>query len=213
MRASIAIFFATAFAFYLPETGAQTSASNLEVMQTLFARVATRVDSLVTATNAEKIWLNPSAVEPPSPQRLLYTSLAQRLKREARVLLALADSSAGEEKEGIVVKNSIATLAVSYRKLKRSSWFRRALTERTINVAVDFDLREARTQRIHFQGMLTAVQVDTLSGKVNQWENPRLPFTLGAWQQTEKSTSWLEPALLTAATGAIVYAFYSLRSQ
>ncbi len=213
MRAPLAIFLITLLALFLPEADAQTSASNLEVLQTLFEQIATRVDSLVASTHAEKVWLNPSAVEPPTPQRLLYTTLVQKLEREARSLFALTDTSTAENQDGIVIRNRITALEISYRQLRRPGWLRRAPSMRTISVAVDFDVRETQTQRIHFQGLLTAVRRDTLRGEVSQWETSSLPFTVGVRQKTEKQVSWLEPALLTAATGAIVYAFYSLRSQ
>jgi len=198
---------------YSPEAGAQTETSNWDALQALFAQIAVRLDSIIAATGAQNLVLEHRAVEVQSPERLLYTSLVQAFAHNSRNLFAPSDSSEEKKSEGFAVHCKIDALEISYRKLPKPGWFRRAPAQRTVKVAVDFDLRETQTRRIYFQGVLTAICSDTLKSNVSQLENSALPFTRGAWQKNENRAAWLEPALLTAATGAIVYAFYSLRSQ
>lgn len=198
---------------FSPTADAQTPASNVEILQTLFGQIAARVDSMVAATGERNLVLAPRAVEAQSPERMLYTSLTQTLAQGARKLFTASDSSDDPQGAKLVVQNKIVVWEIAYRKMRRPGWFRRAPIERTIKVAVDFDLRETHSRRIYFQGVLAVAHRDTLSNMSNQIENQTLPFTLGTWRNTEKRAAWLEPTLLTAATGAIVYAFYSLRSQ
>lgn len=198
---------------FSPTAGAQTPASNVEILQTLFGQIAARVDSMVTTAGEHKLVLAPRAVEVQSPERLFYTALTQTLAQDARELFTASDSSDELPGAMLLVQNKIVLLEIAYRKMRRPGWFRRAPIERTIKVAVDFDLRETHSRRISFQGVLAVAHCDTLSNISNQIENQALPFTLGTWRKTEKRAAWLEPTLLTAATGAIVYAFYSLRSQ
>lgn len=190
--------------------GAQTS--SLETLQTLFNRLATRADSIIGATRVNALVLQHQSLEAQSPQRLLYASLVQTCSRNGRELFAEQDSST-ERNNALAVRYQISALEVRYRKLSKPSWFRRARVERTVRVVTDFDLRETPASRIFFQGPLEEACVDTLRGNVERLENAELPFTRGTWQSSESRRSWLEPALLTAATGAMVYAFYSLRSQ
>lgn len=190
--------------------GAQTS--NEETLQTLFNRLAVRADSIIGASRVNALVLKHQSLETPAPQRRLYASLVQICSRNGRVLFAEQDSST-EGNNALAVQYQISALEIRYRKLAKPSWFRGARIERTVRVVTDFDLRESFSRRIFFQGELKEAFVDTLKGKVEKLENAELPFTLGAWQTKESRRSWLEPALLTAATGAMVYAFYSLRSQ
>ena len=198
---------------FSPRAGAQTAASNVEILQTLFGQIAARVDSMVATTGASHLVLAPHAVEAQAPARMLYTSLTQTLAQGARKLFAASDSSDDLQGARLVVQDRIVILEIAYRKMQRPGWLRRAPIERAIKVAVDFDLRETDSRRIYFQGVLAVAHCDTLSNIGNQIENQALPFTLGTWRKTDKRAAWLEPTLLTAATGAIVYAFYSLRSQ
>jgi hypothetical protein len=213
VRKILSIFILLQALAFAHEARAQTNASNLESLQMLLAKIAAAADSMIDKTGAMAVHLEPRAVAAQSPERLLYTSLVQAVAHDARRLFAPGDSSGEQKREGLFVKSKIVTCEIIYRKLRRPGWFRPRPIERTIKVAVDFDLHDAQTRRIYFQGVLAATQSDTLKGNVNQLEDPALPFTLGAWQKNENRAAWLEPALLTAATGAIVYAFYSLRSQ
>lgn len=76
---------------FSPTAGAQTPASNVEILQTLFGQIAARVDSMVTTAGEHKLVLAPRAVEVQSPERLFYTALTQTLAQDARELFTDSD--------------------------------------------------------------------------------------------------------------------------
>jgi len=194
------------------EARAQTNASNLETLQRLFAIIALRADSIIDKTGATVVYLEHRSLEAQSPERMLYTSLVEAFARKSRLVYARSDTGL-KKNEGIAAQFKIIAFELRYRKLPKPGWFRRSPLRREARVAVDFDVRDMQSSRSHFQGALEEKHDDTLKVSVEKLETPSLPFTAGVWQANENRRSWLEPALLTAATGAIIYAFYSLRSQ
>ncbi len=172
-----------------------------------------RADSILTQTEVQAVALHHQALTAFLPERWLYTNLVEACAQKSRVMFALADSSAEPTRDRVTVQYKITALELHYRKLRKPGWFRPGPVQRTARIVVDFDLRATQTQRIYFQGALEETSRDTLQNGVEQLENSAMPFTIGVWQQNDNRRAWLEPVLLTAATGAIVYAFYSLRSQ
>lgn len=192
---------------------AQTPASNFEVLQKLCDQIALRADSIVGQSEVQALTLAYQAGNTQTPERLLSASMVAAFSQKSRLVFAHSDTAMFQNGASVVVGFRIIGCEVRYRKLPRPGWFRRAPIQREARVTADFDVYDIRSKRIYFQGWLAASRGDTLKTKVDKLETPTLPFTVGVWQTTENRRSWLEPVLLTAATGAIIYAFYSLRSQ
>lgn len=148
-------------------------------------------------------------LEQNSAERLLYQKLIECLRaREFRTVAAATDSSA----DAVRIDFKIVAFDLTYHKLP-AGWFRSGKMRRAVKTLVDFDIRSAGGE-VHFQGMLSAARADTLPAKLaGQIETPELPLTRGRWEEDGNGKSMWEPLLLAAATGAVVYAFYSLRSQ
>ncbi|NUO80337.1 hypothetical protein HUU05_09700 [candidate division KSB1 bacterium] len=212
MRKIVLLFILIAALSFAHAACAQTSASNVETLQRLFVKIAVRTDSIIARAGAQMLTLEHRSLETQSPERMLYTSLVETFTQKSRRVYTQSDTNR-QNIAGVAVQFKIVACEVHYRKLSKPGWFRRAPVQRKTKIAVDLDLRDVQSSQSHFQGVLEAGRVDTLNVSTEQLEVPALSFTAGVWQANENGRSWLEPALLTVATGAIVYAFYSLRSQ
>ncbi len=212
VRTFVLLFILLRVLAFAQPTCAQTSASNLETLQRLLVKISARADSIIDRAGAQMLTLEHRSLETQSPERMLYTSLVETFAQKSRRVYTHSDTNR-QKIAGVAVQFKIVACEVHYRKLRRPGWFRRAPVQRTTKVAVDFDVRNVQSSQSHFQGVLEEGRADTLKVSTEKLEAPALPFTAGVWQSDENGRSWLEPALLTVATGAIVYAFYSLRSQ
>lgn len=169
------------------------------------AALAAAADSLILIARV------PAGEE--SPGRLLYNALTEKLRRQNRQ--GVFDREA-VSREGIVVNYAVLQSQLTYRHLPGGwlGWLHAARVQRTAEVAADFDLHHAATGEIYFQGLVQIVHRDTIqAGQIAELQNPAVPMTIGHWVAPVRSHRWLEAAVLAAATGAIVYAFYALRSH
>lgn len=188
--------------------------SNYEVLQGLCRSIALQADSILGRSSIQSVVLARRAdAETQTPERLLSSSLFEIFTQSSRLVFVLDDTSADQDRVSLALKFKITAWEVNYRKLAKSGWFRKAPVQRAVRVIADFDIYDTQTGRIYFQGPLAESRTDTLKMDINKLESSSLSYTAGVWQSAENRRSWLEPVLLTAATGAIVYAFYSLRSQ
>lgn len=188
--------------------------TNFEVLRALCRQIALRADSVLNRkAEFDVILAHHAAVEEQTLDRMLSASLFETFSQSARQVFTGTDSSTVRARARVTVKFKIMASELNYKKLAKAGWLRKAPTRRTARVIADFDVYEAQAGRIYFQGPLAASSSDTLQVEANKLETPSLPYTAGVWQTVENRRSWLEPVLLTAATGAIIYAFYSLRSQ
>ncbi len=207
------ILLAAFFFFEFAPAGAQLPPSNLQFLQAALracaagpvATLAAAPDSLIVIAR------EPAGAE--SPTRLLQTALTEIIRAQNRQ--GVFDRETVSRK-GIAVNYAVMQAQLTYSRLPGGwlGWLRTARAQRSAQVAVDFDIHHEATGEIYFQGLVQIVHRDTVqTGQIAGLENTAMPMTVGRWVERERTHRWLEPAVLVAATGAIVYAFYSLRSQ
>jgi len=103
---------------------------------------------------------------------------------------------------------------IVYRPLSRRRFWQRARWQRTANVMIEISARETSTRQVQFQKIFTESAADTVAEKfLSRLEDQNLSFTVGRRERDDKESRWLEPVLITSATGIVVYLFYSLRSR
>jgi hypothetical protein len=67
---------------------------------------------------------------------------------------------------------------------------------------------------ILWSGIVKGSRSDWIPGKkIREVENRSLPFTMGVFLNGEGKSGLLEPIVITAVTGIIIFLFYSLRSR
>ena len=189
---------------------AQNLENNYQFAQGVLQQIARRAAAQLQQAKDLPVVVAHRAVAQESAERLLYQALIEVLRAEkSREIFANADSAGN----AVRIDFRLAEFELSYRQLP-AGWFRSGKIRRAASAAADFDLQHTRTGAIYFQGMLTETRADTLTAaQVQLVETPGSSFTAGKWEEQAAGRKLWEPLLLAAATGAVIYAFYSLRSQ
>ncbi len=176
----------------------------------LFNRVAYRVAGQISRDGGVGIWVRPPANERPE-ERFFFS----------RLVTVLSDTLSSPIFTEPV--DSLQTLALTYR-LSHCELVYRPVSgrhspggsqwQRTASVLVEIGARDAMSRQVRFQKIWEESAVDTVAEKsLARLEDADLPFTVGKWERPASGFRWLEPALITSATGVIVYLFYALRSR
>jgi hypothetical protein len=190
-----------------PLTGsAQTPPDNLRVFLQLFDRVAHRVAGEIARDGGAGIWVQPPANERPE-ERFFFSRLVTILRDtlSAPIFTEPADSL-----QSLALRYRLSRCELIYRPVsgRHRPW------QRTVRVLIELGGREAKTRQVRFQEIWAESAVDTVAEKsLASLEEPGLPFTVGKWERPGRKFRWLEPALITSATGVVVYLFFALRSR
>jgi hypothetical protein len=185
-------------------------ANNQQRMEEVFHHIARRAATWLDKTEDSPVVVAHRSLEQRGAERLLYQALIEVLQEEpARTVFAHADTLA----QVTLMNFKIVEVGLTYRKLP-AGWFRSGKIRREAKAVVDFDIRHARTGAVYFQGHVSEARADTLSSsQLQKLETPEFEFTTGTWEEENHGHKFWEPVLLAAATGAVIYAFYSLRSH
>lgn len=212
LRSSIKSLALVSFFFAWVEANAQTPASNLQLLQEAFRTCAAQAVAAFPAADSMAAVARSHAGEN-SPERLLHNAAVEIL--QSKKGLSVFDET--NVLKGVAVRYKLLQCDLTYAKLPGGwlGWLRRARAERAVHVSVDFDIHQQETGRIYWQGIVTETSKDTIqASEIASLENPAMPFTAGRWlQRDDGQRRWVEPVILAAATGAVIYAFYTLRSQ
>ncbi len=197
-------------ALIIAPAGAQDLENNRQFTEKLFHQIAQRAVRPLDSLPHAPVAIAHRSVAQETIDRLLYRKLIEVLQNEkARKVFASAETPAS----AVRLDYKIAAFELTYRKLP-AGWFRSAKIRREASARVDFDFQLPGSGAVFFQGVIAGTQADTLrAAQVARSETPELPFTVGKWEEQSGRRKVWEPMLLAAATGAIVYAFYSLRSH
>jgi hypothetical protein len=189
---------------------AQTPADNLHQLLQLFDRVAYRIVEQLPRDSATAIF-----VRPPANGRLeerfffsrLVTILSDTLP--VPVLVEPVDSLTT-----LALTYQLHRCEIVYRPSPHQRFLRRTSWQRDANIFVEVSAYNLATRQVRFQKIWEETATDSLDKKyLPGLEASNLPFTLGRWESARDGFHWLEAALITSATGIIVYLFYSLRSR
>ena len=105
-------------------------------------------------------------------------------------------------------------LSLQYHEVKNTVGMKGKNVQRRGSALAEFDIRNLKTGKIYFQGPFEDTLIDTVRHEdIGKLEIETMPLTVGNWQKPAARSNWLEPAVLTVLTGAVVYALYKLRSQ
>ncbi len=184
----------------------QTPPDNLRVFLQLFDRVAYRVAEEIARDGGAAIWVQPPANERPE-ERFFFSRLVTIL---SDTLSAPIFTEPVDSLQSLALRYRLSRCEVVYRPVsgRRSPW------QRTASVLIELGGREAKTRQVHFQKIWAESAVDTVAEKsLASLEETSLPFTVGKWERPARKFRWLEPALITSATGVVVYLFFALRSR
>jgi len=189
---------------------AQTPENNLQMLLPLFDRVAGRVGEELSRSEQTAVWLQPSPNAKPE-ERFFASRLVTVLKDSLRFAV-FAEPAAALKMAALTTQ--LARCEVVYRKLPRRRFWLKARWQRTANVVLEAEAQNPTTRQIDFQKIFAESRADTVAEKfLSRLEEASLPFTLGRREESENGPRWLEPVLITSATGAVVYLFYALRSR
>lgn len=189
---------------------AQPPADNLQRLSQLFDRVAWRVADAAAPDSAAVIWIKSPAIPKPE-ERFFYSRLLTILTDSLRfaVFAEPVDSL-----KTLALTYQLSRCEIVYQPLPRRRFWRPVRWRRTANVVAEVGALDPRTQQVRFQKIFVETAADTLSEKsLSGGENQNFVFTLGRREDRQESSRWLEPVLITSATGVVVYLFYALRSR
>jgi hypothetical protein len=203
-------FAAWIFALAPIAAAAQTPASNLQLTLHLFDRVALRIANEMSGDGIAAIWLKPPA-SAKAEERFLFSRLITVLKDSLRlpVFTGPVDTS-----RTLAVTYRMPRCEIVYQPLSRRRFWQRARWQRLAKVMVEAGAQETSTGKVYFQQLFEESLADTVAEKtLPRLEDQNFPFTTGRRETRESGSRWLEPVLITSATGVVVYLFYSLRSR
>lgn len=184
---------------------AQTPADNLQVILQLFDRAACRVAEQISHERAAAIFVQ--AASPPSPEERFFSSRLVTILNDTLPVPIFTEPV--ELLKTVALTHQLHRCQVVYRSLSN-----RRLVYRHASVLIEFEAHDAATRQMLFQKIWEESAADTVAEKsLPRLENVNLPFTVGKWEKRETGLRWLEPVLITSATGIIVYLFYALRSR
>jgi hypothetical protein len=187
-------------------SNAQTPPNNLRVFLQLFDRVANRVAGEIARDGGAAIWVQPPANERPE-ERFFFSRLITTL---GDTLSAPIFTEPADSLQSLALRYRLSHCEVVYRSIsgRGSRW------QRTASVLIEIGGREAKTRQIRFQNIWAESAVDTVAEKsMASLAEASLPFTVGKWERPGRKFRWLEPALITSATGVVIYLFFALRSR
>lgn len=189
---------------------AQTPANNLQTLLRLFDRVAIRVGEEISRQDHPVVWVQ-SALNA-KPEERFFTSRLTAVFRDSLRLAVFAGPV--DSLRTTALTYQLSRCEIVYRNLPQRRFRRSARWQRTANIFVEVVAQNAATRRIEFQKFFTESATDTLTEKfLPRLEEASLPFTIGRKEEPPEGFRWLEPVLITSATGVVVYLFYSLRSR
>lgn len=190
---------------------AQPPVDNFQMILPLFDRIASRVGAELSRETPPAIWLQPPANAKPE-ERFLSSRLVTVLKDSLR-LDVFAEPVTALKMTALTPQ--VTRCEIVYRKLPRRRLWQQARWQRAAHVVVEVSALNSTTRQIDFQKIFSESLVDTVAGKVlSHLEAANWPFTIGSREESAaEGSGWLEPVLITSATGAVIYLFYSLRSR
>lgn len=189
---------------------AQTPIDNLQRCLRLFDRIASHAGEQIARDGETVAFVRPPSHDQPE-WRFFFSRLVTVLNDSLAIPVFVEpnDSSAILE-----LTYQLHRCELVYRPLPRKFFLRHGKLERVASVLVELGARDLRSGQIRFQKIWQETATDTLEQRfLSRLEDPKLPFTVGRWEKEGGGFSWLEPALITAVTGTIIYLFYSLRSR
>jgi hypothetical protein len=189
---------------------AQTPPDNLRVFLQLFDRVARRAVEQIARDGGAAIWVQPPANERPE-ERFFFSRLVTIV---SDTLAAPIFTETVDSLQSLALRYRLSHCELVYRSVSGGRLFRRGQCQRTASVLIEIGGHEAMTRQVRFQKIWHESAVDTVAEKsLASLEDADLPFTVGKWQKPARKFRWLEPVLITSATGVVVYLFYALRSR
>jgi len=189
---------------------AQTPRTNLEMILQLFDRAATHAAAEVSRNGESAVWIKSPANQKPE-ERFWVSRLVTVFNDSLRwpVFSEPVDSL-----NTMVLTYRLTRCEIIYQPLPRRRFWQKARWQRTANVIVELGAQNVSTRQIGFQRIFSESAADTLAKKIlPHLEDQNFPFTIGRREKREESSGWLEPILITSATGVVIYLFYSLRSR
>jgi len=191
-------------------TAAQTPVNNLQTILRLFDRVAMRVGDDISRQDHPAVWVQ-TALNAKPEERFFAARLVTVLKDSLRLAIF---AEPVDSLRTTALTYQLARCEIVYRKLPNRRFRRSARWQRTANIFVEVVAQNAATRQINVQKFFKESATDTLAGKVlPRLEEASLPFTIGRKEEAAEGFRWLEPVLITSATGVVVYLFYALRSR
>jgi hypothetical protein len=203
--------FAALLLMFMPVVvAAQTPANNLQFTLQLFDRIALRAANEISGDGGTAIWVKPPASAKPE-ERFLFSRLVTILN-DSLHLPVFTDPADTLRTQALTYR--LPRCEIIYQALPRRRFWQRARWRRLAKVMIEIGSRETATGQVYFQKIFEESRTDTLAEKtLPGLEDQNFPFTIGRKENRESGSRWLEPVLITSATGVVVYLFYSLRSR
>ena len=140
---------------------------------------------------------------------VIRNTLLETLKRMKYTVFI---SSSTAKREGASLDIGPVETRVRYGPAFRESFLGKRKTERTIEVAVSANIRNARGE-VLFAGSLSRAFSDTIHvGDLPDLEIPSIPLTQGEPPEGGFFDSVLEPLIIIGASAVAVYLFFTVRS-
>lgn len=184
---------------------------NLAVFQKLFDELAVHLVQQLPTDQASPVIL-PQFQEATSAAGLLRARIVKYLLAKGSTVFVT--DSAYAEQNYLRMTNQLLRCQVRYEQVHGGGLWRRRTLRRQALVEVDVEVIEQPSGQFRLQDSYRSEFADTLrASEIRALENLRFPFTIGRWPRQSVWVQMVEPALLTLAAGAAIYALYSLRSQ
>lgn len=179
---------------------------NFTVFQNLFDGLAARLVQQLPGDPPMPCVL-PYTAEATSAAGLLRARTARHLLERGGAVFA-ADSSAATQSY-LRIGQHLLRCQLQYERVRDSRRWRRLAV-----VEVEVEVVEQPSGQILLQDFYRGEFADTLrASEIRPLETAGFPFTIGRWPPRSVWTQMVEPLLLTATAGAVMYALYALRTQ
>ncbi|MDZ7345097.1 MAG: hypothetical protein ONA90_11360 [candidate division KSB1 bacterium] len=191
---------------------AQPPADNLHQLLHLFDRVAYRLAEQLPDDRIAAIFVKPPPADGRLEERFFFNRLVSVLSDSFSLPIVAEPVDSATT---LAIAFNIQLCEILYRPAPKRGFLRRPLWQRHARVFVELSAYDLTTRKVRVQKILEESSMDIVSQKsLPVLEDSNLPFTVGRWKQENgASLHWMEAALITAASGVIVYLFYSLRSR
>lgn len=178
--------------------------SNIEIFQKLAHEIVQQVCKEVGVDSNESVLFHSRSANPAGDWLLENAFIRYFLKHKIKVQLA----SNGENSNYFLFELFVTDISVKYEAIAKKK------LKRDFSLSADIRVAKNKTETVELIKSYSKTFQDTVSvDGIKNIESKQYPFTHAEFHRKKNWKYWINPVLVLASTGAVIYSFFALRSK
>ncbi len=204
IRIIFAQFFFWLSFFSFSTSQASQPLSNSEIFQKLAHEIVLHVCQKVGVDSNKSVVIRSRSANPAGDWLLENAFIRYFLNRKIKVQMA----SNGENSNNLLFEFFISDISVKYEAIAKKK------LKRSFTLSADIRVAKNKTETVELIESYSRTFQDTISvDDIKSIESKQYPFTHAEFRQKKNWKYWINPVLVLASTGAVIYSFFALRSK